>query len=82
VTKLVKGYQRLEWQEMGERNEALDCRIYAQATAARVGIDRFQEKDWSEWERKLAPALPTPQALPQRVMPARPRNQIRFRVEV
>jgi len=81
VTKLVKGYKRMEWQKMRERNEALDCRVYARAAAARVGVDRFQEKHWAEWERKLTPALPAPQ-LPQRVMPARPRNQIRFRVEV
>jgi phage terminase large subunit GpA-like protein len=81
VTKLVKGYKRMEWQKMRERNEALDCRVYARAAAARVGIDRFQDKHWAEWERKLAPALPAPQ-LPHRVMPARPRNQVRFRVEV
>ena len=82
VTKLVKGYKRMEWQKMRERNEALDCRVYARAAAARVGIDRFQEKHWAEWERKLTPVLPGPQQIPQRVMPARPRNQVRFRVEV
>jgi len=81
VTKLVKGYKRMEWQKLRERNEALDCRVYARAAAARVGIDRFQDKHWIEWESKLAPAAPAPQ-LPQRVMPARPRNQVRFRVEV
>jgi phage terminase large subunit GpA-like protein len=83
VTKLVKGYKRVEWQKMRERNEALDCRVYARAAAARVGIDRFQEKHWAEWECKLAPAVPAPpQVLPHRVMPGRPRNQVRFRVEV
>jgi phage terminase large subunit GpA-like protein len=82
VTKLVKGYKRLEWQKMRERNEALDCRVYARAAAARVGIDRFQDKHWAEWEKKLAPVLPGPQSVPQRIMAARPRNQIRFRVEV
>jgi phage terminase large subunit GpA-like protein len=85
VTKLVKGYKRMEWQKMRERNEALDCRVYARAAAARVGIDRFQDKHWAEWERKLVPAMPAPQSpqqSPQRVMPARPRNQVRFRVEV
>ena len=82
VTKLVKGYKRLEWQKMRERNEALDCRVYSRAAAARVGIDRFQDKHWAEWEKKLAPVLPGPQSVPQRIMAARPRNQIRFRVEV
>jgi phage terminase large subunit GpA-like protein len=46
VAKLVKGYRKLEWQKMRERNEALDCRVYARAAAARVGLDRFQEKHW------------------------------------
>jgi phage terminase large subunit GpA-like protein len=35
VAKLVKGYRRLEWQKMRERNEALDCRVYPRAAAAR-----------------------------------------------
>ena len=82
MTRLVKGYKRMEWQKIRERNEALDCRVYARAAAARVGIDRFQEKHWAEWERKLVPVLPGPQQVPQRVIPARPRNQVRFRVEV
>ena len=63
VTKLVKGYKRMEWQKMRERNEALDCRVYARAAATRVGIDRFQEKHWAEWERKLTPVLPGPQQI-------------------
>ena len=29
MTKTVKGYRRTEWQKMRERNEALDCRVYA-----------------------------------------------------
>jgi len=83
VTKLVKGYKRMEWQKMRERNEALDCRVYARAAAARVGIDRFQDRNWAEWERKVSPrAIEPRQPLPQRVIPARPRNQVRFRVEV
>ncbi len=28
-----RGFQRLEWQKLRERNEALDCRIYARAAA-------------------------------------------------
>lgn len=82
VTKLVKGYKRLEWQKMRERNEALDGRVYARAAAARVGTDRFQDKHWAEGERKLLPVLPDPQQIPRRVMPARPHNQVRLRVEV
>ncbi len=53
VTKLAKGYRRQEWQKMRPRNEALDCRVYARAAAARVGLDRFQEKHWRAMEERI-----------------------------
>ena len=56
VTRVVKGYRRLEWQKMRERNEALDCRVYARAAAAVYGMDRFQEDWWRPWS-KLAQAV-------------------------
>jgi phage terminase large subunit GpA-like protein len=69
VTKIVKGYRRHEWQKMRERNEALDCRVYARAAAARVGLDRYQDKHWQAVEERVghaqAVAAPVaPQALP------------------
>ena len=83
VTKLVKGYRRYEWQKMRERNEALDCRVYARAAAGRAGIDRFQEKHWAEWERRVTPPpAPDEKQQPQRAPAARPRNQVRFKVEI
>jgi phage terminase large subunit GpA-like protein len=83
VTKIVKGYRRHEWQKMRERNEALDCRVYARAAAGRVGIDRFQEKHWAEWDRLVTPPpVPDEKQKPQRAPAARPRNQVRFKVEI
>jgi phage terminase large subunit GpA-like protein len=42
-----KGFQRYEWVlPSGNRNEALDCRVYARAAAAVVGIDRFTDADF------------------------------------
>ena len=38
VAKIVKGYRWHEWQKMRERNEALDCRVYARAAARRIGV--------------------------------------------
>ena len=64
---------------MRERNEALDCRVYARAAAARVGLDRFQEKHWRVVaERMGVPVSPAPkptqqQAPAQRQAPAQPR---------
>src|SRR5579871_1025564 len=79
VTKLVKGYRRHEWQKMRERNEALDCRVYARAAAARVGLDRFQEKHWIELERRVA-RPPVKEEKQQPTM--QPRNQVRFKMEI
>ena len=39
--------------EMRERNEALDCYVYARAAAAVVGLDRFEERHWRQLERQL-----------------------------
>ncbi len=48
-----RGYPVREWQKTRERNEALDCYVYARAAAAVEGIDRFGERHWSELERGL-----------------------------
>ena len=44
----------LEWQKLRERNEALDCRVYARAAAWIAGADRWSEARWQELERQLA----------------------------
>ena len=48
VTKIVKGYPKREWQKTRDRNEALDCRIYARAAAIALGIDRWTDKKWDQ----------------------------------
>ena len=50
------GFQKLEWQQMRERNEALDCRVYARAAAWLMGVDRWDEGRWSELEAQLVTA--------------------------
>ncbi len=66
VTKIVKGYRRHEWQKMRERNEALDCRVYARAAASRIGLDRYQDKHWQAIEDRMGvpktPDKPSPPA--------------------
>lgn len=37
-----RGYVVQEWVKDRDRNEALDCRVYARATAALVGLDRLK----------------------------------------
>ena len=48
-----KGYAIREWQKMRERNEALDCYVYARAAASLAGLDRFEERHWRELEKQL-----------------------------
>jgi phage terminase large subunit GpA-like protein len=71
VTRVVKGYRRPEWQKIRDRNESLDCRVYARAAAAVCGIDRAGESHWLEMENRLkppadrTPAQPQPQRTPR-----------------
>jgi phage terminase large subunit GpA-like protein len=71
VTKTVKGYPRREWQKIRGRNEALDCRIYARAAAAHLGLDNWTERRWAELEalvtaqKTKAPPAGQPAARPR-----------------
>ena len=52
------GFAIREWQKMRERNEALDCYVYARAAASAAGLDRFEERHWRELERQLGMERP------------------------
>lgn len=41
VVKIVRGYRHTVWVKKYERNEPLDCRIYARAAATILGLDRL-----------------------------------------
>jgi phage terminase large subunit GpA-like protein len=53
TSKNKRGFPFREWRKERERNEALDCRVYARAAAASVGIDRFNENVWLRLETAL-----------------------------
>lgn len=44
------GFAVRDWQKMRERNEALDCYVYARAAASAAGLDRFEDRHWNELE--------------------------------
>jgi phage terminase large subunit GpA-like protein len=54
------GFAIREWQKMRERNEALDCYVYARAAAAASGLDRFEDRHWRELEKQLGIASTDP----------------------
>ena len=61
TVKTKRGFARLEWQKLRERNEALDTRVYARAAAWIAGLDRWSEARWAEAEREVGvEAAPTP----------------------
>ena len=48
VTKMVKGYPKREWQKIRDRNEALDCRVYARSAAIALGVEHWSDKKWEK----------------------------------
>ncbi len=54
TVKTKRGFQRLEWQKLRERNEVLDCRVYARAAAWIAGADRWSDEQWSDLESQVA----------------------------
>lgn len=45
------GHVHFEWAKTRDRNEALDCRVYARAAAVVVGADRWSADDWESHRR-------------------------------
>jgi phage terminase large subunit GpA-like protein len=56
TVKNKRGFAKLEWQKLRERNEALDCRVYARAAAWILGADRWSEARWEELAAQFAVA--------------------------
>lgn len=48
VVKIRRGYRYMQWVKRYERNEPLDCRIYARAAANIVGLDRKSPKQLAQ----------------------------------
>ena len=57
VKTFNKGVARYSWVKVRDRNEALDCRVYARAAACLFGIDRFSEERWTQLEQDFSPPI-------------------------
>jgi phage terminase large subunit GpA-like protein len=71
-----RGYLEQVWERIRDHNHYLDCRNYARAASAMLGLDRMTEDDWQAREThygKEAPegTAPTQGTTPQKV-PATP----------
>jgi phage terminase large subunit GpA-like protein len=71
VTRTTKNrFTKMEWVKTRERNEALDCRVYARAATAAMGMDVWSPGRWDRMADGLAkpvvarvaeaPPVPTP----------------------
>ena len=59
-----RGFGHQEWQKMRERNEALDCRVYARAAAWILGADRWDEATWRSLEAQAGVETKEPVVAP------------------
>lgn len=53
IRRNPRGFTKQEWEKTRERNEALDCRVYARAASIIIGYDRFTEKNYLELEQQI-----------------------------
>lgn len=60
------GRKKYHWAKVRDRNEPLDCRVYARAAAIRLGVGKLDEADWDYWRRqRLQPSLLEPPRAPK-----------------
>ncbi len=76
TVKDKRGFPRREWRKVRERNEALDCRVYARAAASAVGIDRFNEAVWQKLEAALGKSVTAPTSEASRPTTARSHRRV------
>lgn len=57
-TTFIRGFKKVVWVKANnDRNEQLDCRVYARAAAAVVGIDRYRDPQWTRLEKEAQVSL-------------------------
>jgi phage terminase large subunit GpA-like protein len=70
MKKIINKRTVFRWEKLHERNEALDCRVYARAAAHMFGMDRMSANDWDALDGKFT----VPEAKPpvRTTIPPRP----------
>ena len=72
-----RGYVEQQWKQTRERNEALDCRVYARAAAWLMAIDRWDDERWAELlaQHDTGEQDPAPAGQPSRRQSKRARSR-------
>lgn len=52
------GFSKLVWKKLRDRNEALDCRVYARAMVWLMGADRWGDTKWRRLDEAVSDAEP------------------------
>ena len=80
-TRESKGFSIREWYKVYERNEGLDCRIYARAAAYFCGMDFWKPAQWKQLKERLQVETETGNAAPRTEKrdpgPRRPKRRTR-----
>lgn len=63
-----RGFSRMEWRKIRDRNEQLDMAGYARAALSVLGSDRYGERFWARLKKPLQIPLPPAPAAPQPVI--------------
>lgn len=66
-----RGFEEYAFVKKYKRNEPLDCRVYARAAAAVIGIDRWTSERWNSELYSYEPEPVTPPPTPNDVTPKR-----------
>lgn len=74
VPRLVKGFRRYQWEKVRDRNEALDCRVYARACTGLLGLDRWKDDQWLALEEELGLVNEDPAKASKPVVVMRPKT--------
>jgi phage terminase large subunit GpA-like protein len=54
ITRTVAGRRISKWEPIRDRNEALDCRVYARAAAASLRFESWKPVRWDGMEKELS----------------------------
>lgn len=54
ITRTVAGRRISKWEPVRDRNEALDCRVYARAAAASLRFESWKPERWDGMEKELS----------------------------
>jgi phage terminase large subunit GpA-like protein len=78
VTRTTGGMRRSVWEKKRDRNEALDCRIYAMAAAASLRLESWRAEKWDDLEKSLTVERIKPLPSAAKVLPSERRPIPKF----